>query len=742
MKRPRNTKRQPRNGEKAAADAPSALRQPWAQRGRPLLLAAAILLMGVAAYWTSFQGVFVFDDNPEILEKPWARSFWSPEIWRNPRPLLYASVALNYSLGEYHIFGYHLYNLTVHLACALFFFDLTRRTLALEKFRALFAPPLPEVIAFGAALVWVVHPLTTEAVTYIVQRCESMASLGYLVALYGVLRSSLAGGRARYGWGAVAAFGFFFGLGSKQIAITAPLTAVLFDRAFLSTSWQDVLRRRGWVYALMIAPLPVYFVHFVIPSMVNDAVNASAGFKMQQLTWWEYLRTQPEVILYYLRLAALPNRLCFDYGWPVADNLWRIAGSTLALSAIFAAVVYAWTRTPGLGFLGTAFFLILAPTSSILPIKDLAVEHRMYLPLTCLTVFAALGVFYGLCRLLARRGAPAQRVALLYAAGMVVLALPLAVATSQRNLVYADQVTFWEDAAAKAPHNWRTHSNLSAYYLRVDEPKLALQSAQRAKQIAGPDNWKVDHSIGLALLRLGRYEESRQYLVKSLANLPNAEKEAAKLFGDYALVLKKEERPQEAIECYRIALELDPTNPHARSDLASLQLSQGQTDEAIAQLQRTIRQDPDHAQGHINLGLALATQGKHALAEKSFRRVLEINAESFEAHYNLGRLYAAEHPQVAVKHLEQALEANPTSSMAHNNLAVLLEATDPRRALEHYRLAVEHGPQNAQAHSNLGELLQRFGRIDEAVHHYQQALAISPQMQVAKTNLQRLRGRN
>jgi protein O-mannosyl-transferase len=230
-------------------------------------------------------------------------------------------------------------------------------------------------MAFVAAVLWLVHPLNTQAVSYIAQRYESLMGLFFLVTLYCVARGANGIGKSHWLWYAAAIIAGWCGMFSKEVMATVLIVGPLFDRAFLTSSWRDVLRQRGWVYAA-IAPslIAMLLMQRAILLPTGDA-NASAGFALQGISPWEYFRTQPEIILHYLGLACLPRQLIFDYAWPVQNDLLRAGISGLVVTLIFVGSVALYIRRPRWGFAAVSFFLILGPTSSFMPIADLAVEH-------------------------------------------------------------------------------------------------------------------------------------------------------------------------------------------------------------------------------------------------------------------------------------------------------------------------------------------------------------------------------
>ncbi len=302
-----------------------------------------IIFVGLATYTNSFRGAFVFDDDNHIVESTTIRSLWPIKrvVADTNRPVLMLSLAGNYALGRLEPFGYHLVNVVIHLAAGLVLFDLVRRTLTLAPLGTA-NQQTADRLAFAAVLVWLVHPLTTQSVTYIVQRAESLMGLFYLLTLVCLLRGALAARAWPWYTGAVAACSL--GMGTKEVMITAPLVALAYDRIFLAGAWRTVLRRRWAVYLGFLSAA----VWLIVTTGHTFArlKDATAGFGMRGITWNEYLGTQGGVILHYLRLTFWPDRLCLDYWWPVADSLCEIALPCAVVASLLAASLVALRDRP------------------------------------------------------------------------------------------------------------------------------------------------------------------------------------------------------------------------------------------------------------------------------------------------------------------------------------------------------------------------------------------------------------
>ena len=251
-----------------------------------------LLVAGVYAFYNSFQGPFVLDDLHSILFNQQIRSLWPPWNALSPpkncavagRPVVNLSLAVNYALGELSVSGYHVFNLVFHMLGALVLFGVVRRTLSRaempENFRR-----RPVGLALAVALIWMVHPLQTESVTYTIQRTELMMGLFFLLTLYCFIRSLYA--THVRAWQVAAVIACALGMGSKEVMVSCPLVVLLYDRVFVSSSFREILRRRGTFYAGLAA------TWLILVALVTGGPRTRAvGLGFEKLTPWDYARTQ------------------------------------------------------------------------------------------------------------------------------------------------------------------------------------------------------------------------------------------------------------------------------------------------------------------------------------------------------------------------------------------------------------------------------------------------------------------
>jgi tetratricopeptide (TPR) repeat protein len=582
----------------------------------PLLVVAA----GVVAYSNSFRGVFVLDDRDSIEDNPTVHHLWplgqvlSPPrrggITVEGRPLINLSLAINYAFSGDNPWGYHAVNLAIHLLAGLTLLGIVRRTL-LQPGPIRSGPGLRERfgdaadgLALATALIWTVHPLQTESVTYIVQRAESIMGLFYLLTLYCFIRGS---GSHRPGlWYGLSWTACALGMASKEVMVSAPLVVLFYDRAFIAGSFREAWNRR-WLVYLALASTWVLLGYLLVSagSFMNNAENVAVSL---HVPWWQYALsaqyalTQPGVILHYLRLALWPDPLCFDYGgqfgWPAAQSVRDAFLPLIVVVALLAATLWACWRRPALGFLGIWFFIILAPTSSVLPVADRVFEHRMYLSLAAVVTLVTVGGFEVGRRVLGARGTSGRIVA---GSAVGLVTLGLAALTIRRNEVYRSELVLWQDTIAKCPNNPRAHNNL-----------------------------------GLALFEAGRIQEAVVQYEQALRINP----ESAEAHNNLAFALFKLGRVPEALDHFQQAIRVKPNYAEAHYNLGLALSEIGRYPEAIGQYQEVLRSYPDHAPAHNNLGVSLLKRGDIPQAIQHYEAALRINPEYTSAQNNLAWLLA------------------------------------------------------------------------------------------------------
>ena len=667
-----------------------------AQKFIPLLLIAA----GVLAYHNSFRCPFIFDDL-HITEDPLIRQLWPPWplLAHSSRPVVLLSLAANYALGGLNPLGYHIFNLAIHILAGLTLYGVVRRTLGSRTLSAKWVPAAAPVAATVAAI-WLVHPLQTESVTYTIQRSESLMGLFYLLTLYCAIRSADSA-RARW-WQLGAVASCALGMASKPVMVTAPVLVLLYDRVFLAQSWGEVERRRGMMYAGLAV---TWLVLFVVLGNGQGEWKETAGFAAQGIAPARYALMQAGAILRYIRLAFWPGPLCLDYGWmyggPRAETLQAALPALIVVGGLLGATVWALRRHPALGFLGVWFFLILAPTSSFIPLADPIFEHRMYLPLAAVVTMAVLATSV-LCKRMQFGRTPGWILG-----GAVVLML--AGLTARRNVDYASELAIWQDTVNKSPNNPRAHNNLAISLGQAGRVGEAVKHYEQALRLK-PDYAEAHNNLGVVLGRLGKPEEGIGHLREALRLAPSY----VEAHYNLGIVLGESGRHEEAIGQFAEAVRIDPDYAKAQYNLGVALVRVGRVQEAIEQYEQTLRIQPELAEAHRSLGLALLEEGKTAEGIKHLQQAVQIKPDYIDALGDLGgALLQAGKPQEAISYLEQAVRVDPNSSVTQYKLGnALLQSGKARDAIRQYEQALRVNPNYIEAQNNLALALATLSPKD------------------------------
>jgi tetratricopeptide (TPR) repeat protein len=467
---------------------------------------------------------------------------------------------LNHAAGGLAVGGYHAVNLAVHVLCAWLLLGVARRVFAAPRVGAADADGL----ALSTALLWTVHPLATETVVYVVQRTESLMALCLLATLYTFLRG--VSSARPVPWLAASVAACALGMGCKQVMVVAPLLVLCADALFLTGSFGTSLRRRAPYYAGLTATWIVLGL-----LLAGGEVARATGLDLALgVTPLQFLWTQSRAILHYLRLAVWPSPLRLHYDWTAVRSLGEAWPTVALVGALFVATaVGVWRRLPA-AFAGAVFFLVLAPTSSVVPIPtELVAERRMYVPLAALAGVAVVGAHRGLVRL---AGPHASRLAPALAG---VLAIVLGSAAFARVRDYRTEESIWRDTVEKSPQSVAVRNN-----------------------------------YGRALANLGRLDEAIAQYREGLRLAP----EDARTWAKLGNALAEQGKLPEAVDAYRAALRYEPTDEKTHNNLARVLIRVGDLPGAIAQLQEAVRLEPSYALGRLNLAKLLANAGRFAEA--------------------------------------------------------------------------------------------------------------------------------
>lgn len=591
--------------------------------GIPVIIALA----GFLAYANTFTVPFQFDDDAYIVNNPIIRMFhyfaapWDiadltehtptavPPALRyafTTRMLGYLTFAVNYRLHGLGVAGYHAVNLAIHILNGIFVFLILRATLRIGRDSEMAGEggPAEDFIAGLTALIFVSHPIQTQAVTYLSQRFASLAACFYLLSILLYLRFCLSSpGRQRKAFHAGSLVAAVAAMLTKEFTITLPIMLALYDITFLPGSIRDRIRRLA-PFALTLAIIPaLVFIQQGSFSSLDSTMRTITAADSSGIPRSHYLLTQFRVAALYLRLLFFPVGQNVDHDVPVYTSLFEppVLFSLLLLLALFCAALWLYAvskkkpenpelRLAAFGILW--FFITLSVESSVIPLGELVAEYRLYLPSVGLIASVVSLALFAIRKFSRPEGLRPVPAAVLCA----LVVIPLLIATSLRNTVWGSETSLWEDASRKSPGLVRPHQNLGLYYGRqgrLEDAKRELTAALALE----PRNFELHNNLGVIYKQLGEYDH--------------------------------------AVQEYTTVLALSPGDVMARYNLGNLYLAQGRIPEAVREYEKTVELIPDYDEAHNNLGIAYQKSGKFDAAIHEFNRALELNPRNSNVQKNL-----------------------------------------------------------------------------------------------------------
>jgi len=723
-----------------------------------------LVIAVITTYWSSYHIPLIFDDLATVSDNTTIRHlnklgtiFAYPEgivlAWR---PFANFTYALSFAISGTAPWSYHIFDMLLHTSTSIVLFYIIKKTL---RFKINSVNENDATLIAGATtLIWAVHPILTNTVVYISQRTESLMALFYLLTLLFFINAITL---KKIHWYVLAFLTCFLGTLSKEVIVTAPVIALLYDRTFISGSFKQALNKNKYIYLILISTW--VSIGILIKSLKTQAVGYTTN-----VNWFEYALTETKAIFTYLKLSVFPYPLIFDRGPVFLHSINEAFIYILITGILVSYTIWALIKKPTLGFLCSWFLIILSPTSSIIPIAEEPIaENRLYLPsiaVICLIVFY-------LYKIIGSK--KTTYVCLL-------LAIIYSTISIHRISDYITGFSIWNDTVIKAPDNPRAHNNLGLMWEREKhQPNKALLEYNEALRL-DPLSIEPRNNRSVLISQLpGHINEAINEYELILKKYPNY----AEVHNNIALLLAHEpSRQTEALAHYERAIKLKPLRPDLYTNYAGL-LRQipGREKDAIIACQKAIDLEPNNVTSLNNMAVLLANNGHIADAEKYYRKALSIkpdagdtyfnlgnllmnipsqkneaienyiqsikyNPSNAEAEYNLANLYASIPTQKneAILHFEKAIKINPNHSGAHNNLAILL-ATIPERtneAIFHYRETIRLIPDSFGPHYNLGtELMKISDNNQEAIKELKIALKLNPDFKAAQDALNQIYNR-
>ena len=434
--------------------------------------------LGAIVYSNSFDNAFQFDDYLSIVQNPAIKDISAVKKIFNFWPtrfITYFSIALNYHFGQLDVLGYHLFNLLIHLGAGILTWWLVLLTFSTPAMRDDESAKYAKTIAFFAGAIFIVHPIQTQAVTYVVQRATSLAGLFYLLSLTFYIKARLSqeeGGVLSWKYyysGAI--LSAIIAMFSKEMTVTLPIMILLYEFCFLKAKKGIVLKQL----------IPFLCMLFVIPftMFITKSVDFLEAKRISEIgshiSSCSYLLTQLRVIMTYFRLLFIPVNQNIDYDYPVAKNIMDLPmlASIVVLVLIIILAIKIFSRRRLISFAVFWFFLTILPESSIISIRDVIAEHRLYLPAVGYSIFLTGAIFYFFRNNMVRIAITV----------MSIIVICYSALTYARNFVWENGVSLWSDSISKSPQKARPYNNRGFAYALEDKFDQAIYDFTKAIQI-------------------------------------------------------------------------------------------------------------------------------------------------------------------------------------------------------------------------------------------------------------------
>jgi len=741
-----------------------------ASRWYYLLRWMVLILLGLAIYGQTFGFNFVFDDLNFIVRDPFIRRFdhvyyiW--KIYPQTRTLGFYSFALNFFIGQLHPQGYHIFNFVIHLAGV----GLVWATAGVVFQIAGWLPSndrLRREAPFIIAILFLVHPCQTQAVSYISQRFESMATVFYLGSIYSYLRGRISPSKGHKVLLYICSTGFaLLGIFTKEVAATIPLMILAAELIFFKGN------RRKILVILMVGGT-IFFLLFL--KLVRTDLNIffhlqpflSQSHDGDMITVKNYLLTQMRVFLTFMRLLILPVHQNLDYDYPLSSGLFSppltFLGALL-ISAAFFLIFKLRNRSPIISF-GLAWILITF-SINLAPRANVIFEHKLYL-----ISFGFFLILVNALFIIVR-----QRPLLLKL--LVILVTALSILSFLRNQVWKNEITLWEDVANKSPYKARSYNGLGAawdekggltqalsnynkaiaidpgyanaynglgnIYNRQHDFDQALSNYNKAIAI-NPENIDIYINRGICYAQHGDLIHALSDYDRAIAINPSY----AKAYSNRGRIYLIQKKFTQAILDYNKAIDLDPAVAAVYLDRGVAYYNQGNFSQAMMDFNKAVTLKPDDhftriiseltqakdmgqsthkVRPYINLGSAYYQQGDFIQALSNYNKAIEINPGCADAYYGRGNVYSqlGDLPQ-ALSNYNKAIEIDPGYTDAYYNRGnAYAKQGDFAQALSNYDRAIEIKPRSPQIYNSIGNAYTKQGNFDQALSNYNKAIEIDP----------------
>ena len=706
--------------------------------GRNICSVLIILSIAFLSYFNTFENSFHFDDFRYILhneefkeytQQPFSVSGTLSNL--SNRTIVLATLRLNHFLNGFNVFGFHVVNLTVHIITCLLIFLFTKEVLLFNKILKSECINKSKLnIPLISALLFAVHPINIQAVTYITGRTTSLAVCFYMASFLFFIKGIRQNLSYKMFYYALSIAFLILGYGSKIIILTAPVMFLIYYLFFIplkTTFLKRFFENRfaGILNQAMVVTSPFILIYlsrqlnlqtigridFGIFQKLFTLIQAKLlhvnSFTKDHISSLIYLLTEFKVIVfYYIKMIFFPFNQNIDPDFPVAHGITD-SGVALSLGVILLCLfagIYFYKNNRIIAFGIFWFFITLLPTSSILPLRDMITEHRLYLPLAgfILTIPLCLNQF------IIRYKKSSFKQLAYFILPVFLLIIVFSVLTVKRNFVWKNEKSLWSDAAEKSPRLPRPLNNLAEAYdkegLAYDNKKnykKAIEFLKKAIAIS-PTGYKYYNNLGKIYGRLGEFElatknlklalkynpdypfahynfgkvyELRGMLDNAIEEYSTAFKQTKDVYGkkyffeacfNLANVYDKKGEYKKALDTYLNCRKLKPSFPKIYFAIGNIFIKTGNLDEAFKYYSRAVGLDRNYHLAKIAVANVFVMKGKFSKAIEIYQQVIKSDPSNFNVHNNLGLVFLQQmnDPAQAAYHLKKSLDISPDQQKA------------------------------------------------------------------------------
>ncbi len=612
-------------------------------------------LLTIFTYWGTFQVPFLYDDIHAIVQNPKIQDFSQIGKLLNienlfNRPILNISFAINRDLNGLNVWGYHIVNLGIHIGVGILLYFFAGKCLQLipHERRSSY-----RFLPLTATLIHLIHPLNVQAVVYLSSRSVLLVTLFYLSSTLSFIKFFEQWDRSTFDskcifWLLLGLFLFFLGCGTKAIIVTLPVMGLIFY--YLNC---DIENRKMDSTLIIMILAPLFFYLIYRGHTFGNIFVLTTEHESMQMSRMLYLLTQIKAfIFYYLLKWFYPINLNFEPDFRLINGPEDPQFIVAALILLVGIIIFLKSKSQILKFFFLWALITLAPTSSLVPLKQIVTEHRFYLP--------GIGVCLGIGIVLVSAMNYSKK--LLYLIGIALLFL--IILNQVRSSDFKDSVSIWADTAKKSPQKALVHNNLAAAYL---EKKMFSEAEQALKTtlVLNPNSDHARINLGVLLIQKKKYQEAVDEFFQAIklgTRDPNA-------YYNAGLALLELDRAEESLPYLREAVKLKPQSAQYHFDYGKALQKNKLFDDALKEYRTSLNIQPNNFKAHNNRGTIFWNLKSYYFAEAAFQQAYLLNKHSITTLNNLASAnLVLKDYDAAIRYLKETLAIDPENDNARQML--------------------------------------------------------------------------